>query len=272
MAEIIKLSDKDLRKLQLVELEMLIEVDRICKKNNIKYSITSGTLLGAIRHKGFIPWDDDLDVMFQHEEYEKFFYACQRDLDKEKFFFQDFRTDPGYRWGYGKMRHLGTEYIKKGQEHLKQKTGVCIDIFDMQNLPNALKERRSFQRKMFCIRKILYSEVGKRTENNIFLRIWYSLLSLIPVGIVHKIRLKIIEPYRFVKTNDVSCEMFPNKNAPNGYSSKMFDDYVELEFEGRKFMSTKEWDYYLSKQYGDYMKLPPKDKRIGVMDCIKLYI
>lgn len=78
MNEIINLSEKELRNLQLIELEMLIEVDRICRKNNIKYSLDGGTLLGAIRHKGFIPWDDDLDVMFTHVEYENFIRLAKR--------------------------------------------------------------------------------------------------------------------------------------------------------------------------------------------------
>lgn len=90
-----------LEKLQKVELEMLIEVDRICRKNNIKYSIMYGTLLGAVRNGGFIPWDDDCDVVFKRDEYEKFFEACKKDLDTSKFFLQEHRTDPNYLFGYG---------------------------------------------------------------------------------------------------------------------------------------------------------------------------
>ena len=266
MSEIIKLSDSELRNLQLIELEMLIEVDRICRKNGIKYSLSGGTLLGAIRHKGFIPWDDDLDVMFFHEEYEKFYNACKTDLDGTRFFFQDFRTDPNYRWGYGKMRRLGTEYVKAGQEHLKQKTGVCIDIFDFNNVPNGKIRRKIYHTKMFCIRKILYSELGKKNEKKALLRLWYKLLSVIPSEYMNKKRLKVIEPYRFINASNVSSEMFPKQKG--GYSSRLFENYTEVEFEGNKFMSTAEWDYYLTAHYGDYMKLPDKEHQHGVMDAI----
>lgn len=84
MSDIVELTKEQLRQLQLIDLEMMIEVDRICRKNGIKYSLSGGTLLGAIRHKGFIPWDDDADIMFTHEEYEKFYRACKSDLDTGK--------------------------------------------------------------------------------------------------------------------------------------------------------------------------------------------
>ena len=91
----IQLDDNMLRKLQMIQLEMLTEVDRICRKCNIQYNIIAGTLLGAIRHKGYIPWDDDADVAFLRPEYEKFRDACKSELDKSRFIFQDHRNTKG---------------------------------------------------------------------------------------------------------------------------------------------------------------------------------
>ena len=127
MSEKVELSQKDLRTLQLIELEMIVEVDRICKKNDIKYSLDGGTLLGAVRHKGFIPWDDDADLIFTRHEYAKFYRACKKDLDTSRFFLQEYRTDENYRWGYAKLRRKGTEFIRLNQEQMKYRTGVCIE-------------------------------------------------------------------------------------------------------------------------------------------------
>ena len=95
----IEVNEDLLQRLRPLWLDMLLEVDRICRKHNIKYSLDGGTLLGCIRHKGFIPWDDDVDVIMLREEYEKFVAVCKNELDTEKFFLQDFRTDKEYRWG-----------------------------------------------------------------------------------------------------------------------------------------------------------------------------
>ena len=96
------LTECELQKLQKVELELLVEFDRICRKHSIPYSIDGGTLLGAVRHKGFIPWDDDADVIMNRKAYQKFSDVVDDELDTDKYYFQDMRRTAGYRWGYGK--------------------------------------------------------------------------------------------------------------------------------------------------------------------------
>lgn len=267
--KIIELKSNELRQLQLIELEMLIEVDRICRKHGINYSLAGGTLIGAVRHGGFIPWDDDLDIIFLHEDYEKFVKICETELDTDRFFLQDYRTDPGYRWGYGKLRRKDTEYIKSGQEMLKQRTGICIDLFNLEYMPDEETERKQYMRKMFCIRKIMYAAMGRKNEKNVLLRAFYSVLYLIPKKIVYTVKTKICQKYNDGHTGFVTCTMFPPPNALNGYPVSLFDDFVEMKFEGMNFKVASGYDMILRSQYGDYMTLPPESQRKGVMNAVK---
>ena len=270
MSKVLELSEEELRRLQLTELEMLAEVDRICRKNGIPYSLDAGTLLGAVRHKGFIPWDDDLDVMLLHKDYERFYEACKKDLDTSRFFFQDYRTDPNYRWGYGKMRRLGTEYIKAGQEKLKQRTGICIDVFDAENIPDGEKERKKYIRRMFCIRKTMYSALGRTNESNPLMRFWYNLLYLIPIRMVFRMKNRLTRKVNASRTENVVFPTWPVKNHPYGFPRKLFEEFTDVEFEGGRYMAIREYEGYLKIRYGDYMRLPPPEQRKGVMDAVVL--
>lgn len=258
-----EISQQELRQLQKIELEMLIEMDHICRKHGIKYSLDGGTLLGAVRHKGFIPWDDDIDVIMLREEYVKFRKACREDLDKIRFFFQDYRTDPNYRWGYAKLRRKNTKFIRLGQEHLKQNSGVFIDIFVVDNVPDGYITRRFHHFLCFLVRKTLYSEVGKENEKNPLIRTLYRCMSRIPRNLAFHIRNCLAAPLSRKRTELISHYTleYP-KNCRYGLPRECFDEMIELEFEGRKFPCFRKYDLYLSTYYGDYMTLPPKEKQV----------
>ena len=251
-----------LRDLQLTELEIAVEVDRICHKHGIRYSLDGGTLLGAVRHHGFIPWDDDMDIIFTRTEYEKFFLACQKDLDQDRFFLQDYRTDPYYRWGHAKMRRKETEFIRFGQEHMRYRTGVAIDIFVLDHVPDAIFARQIHFAVNYAIRKILYSELGKMSENNIFVRMWYTLLNLVPRNACFGMRNAISRIMNKHQTELAAHLLYPYpKSCRYGIPTKIFAEYEEMSFEGMRFSVVKEYDKYLTLLYGEYMKLPPKEKR-----------
>lgn len=258
----IKLEGKLLRQLQMTELEMLIEVDRICRKYDIRYSLDGGTLLGAIRHNGFIPWDDDADVVMLRSEYDKFYKTCLKELDTEKFFLQEYRTDSQYRWGYSKMRRNGTVFLREGQEHVKCNQSVFIDIFIYDNVPDHIVIRRLHLFLCYCTRKALYSEVGKKNATNILLRFWYEVLSKIPRNLWFYMIEGIAD-----QVNKKRCELVRHMTYPYrkecryGLPRECFDEYTEKDFEGHSFKIFKNYHLYLSRLYGDYMTLPPQNQR-----------
>lgn len=272
-ATAVNLSDEQLRLLQINELEMLVEVDRICKKNGIRYSLDGGTLLGAIRHKGFIPWDDDADVIFTRHEYAKFFRACKEDLDRSRFFLQDYRTDSGYWWGHAKLRRKGTEYVRTGQEHMKYKTGVNIDLFVVDNVPDNRVLRELYYDINFCIRKIMYSELGKKTADSVGMRVLYQVLDCFPKDKGFKLRNALALRCNQHNTKLVSHLLlqYP-KRCKYGMPAECFESYINVEFEGMVFDGFKKYDLYLRTHYGDYMQLPPKEQRHGINTASKIHL
>lgn len=259
---------KEFRRLQLIQLDMLVELDRVCRANNIRYCIFFGSLLGAVRHKGYIPWDDDADICMLREDYEKFKTVIDQ-LDPEICFFQDHETDPGYIWGYGKLRRTGTTFIRAGQEHMKGKTGVFVDIFPMDDAPLSLIGQmwRSF--RCIILRKILWSQVGKFTDKNAFKRGVFSLMSHIKPATVYKRTSKMEKKSKNDSPNRVRVLLFPttyrnkHKICLERYSmpKSWFTERAEYDFEGAKLFSSRDYDAALKYNYGDYMVLPPDDKR-----------
>ena len=268
MSEVKELTPEEFRKMQLLQLDMLVELDRVCKANDIKYQIWAGTLLGAVRHKGYIPWDDDADVVMLREEYEKFRKVVSQ-LNPEICFFQDHENDSEYRWGYGKLRRTGTKYVRLGQEHIKCKTGVFIDIFPLDDVPISTIGQMLQDFHCFCLRKILWSEVGRVNEKG-FMKLWYTLLSKIPMKFV----FSQLDWYAKKSSNST-----PNKVRTLCYTSigklyykhplserygmpkRWFFNLQEFDFEGKRLVGLKDYDEYLTFSFGDYMTLPPVEKR-----------
>ena len=263
-----ELSSEEFRKMQLLELDMLVDFDRVCRKYDIKYTILAGTMLGAVRHKGFIPWDDDADIGMLREEYEKF-KTVMSELNPNICYFQDHTTDPGYRWGYGKLRRTGTEYVRVGQEHLKCKTGIFDDFFPLDDCPKSIIGQMVQDFYCFCCRKILWSEVG-RVSCKGMKKIWFSLLSKIPTSIVFS--LLSLYTKKSNNTNNslvrTLCYTSIGKlyfkhpiNQRYGLPKSWFLNCCEYDFENAKLMGSSNYDEVLSFWFGDYMKLPPENQR-----------
>ena len=263
------LTDDELKQAQRIMLELMVEFDEFCNKNHIKYVITGGTLLGAVRHQGFIPWDDDADVAMTRNEYEKL-KSKASELSSDTIFFQDHDTDNRYLWGYGKLRRPGTKMVRYGQEFLAGETGVCVDVFPMDDIP----KYRFFQKANYLfwtiMRKIIWSRVGKRDSNNpCILNVLYSIISVIPVDFVYFI-VGLVMPGTYKEKKRLVhpwARPLWNRDNPNkvkrdfryGMKKEWFLNRKRYSFEGIELWGSKDADGFLRYCYGDYWRLPPDE-------------
>ena len=251
-----------IRKMQLVELDMLKEVDRICKENNITYILDAGTLLGAYRHKGFIPWDDDVDIRMLRSEYEKFCEVCKTQLNTDKYFLQNHKTDSGYRWGYARILRNGTNFQRAGQDMLTMRRGIFIDIFPCDALPDNIIKRRIFTIKSWIGRKMLYSEVALGNYKFGIKKLGFWFLNLFPKQNAYSIFEKQELKSNRYKTSRVRCQGWGDAVETAGFKREWFVETDKIWFEDAYFLCPRDIEGFLEHSFGkDYMVLPPEDKR-----------
>lgn len=255
------MSEEELKQLQAVQQDLIKEVKRICKKCGIHFNMVGGTMLGAIRHKGYIPWDDDADIGFLRTEYEKFREACKTELNHEKYYMQDLRDTAGYRWGYGKLRRKGTEFVRLNQEFMPFEKGISIDLMPFDNVPDFWLARRVHFVRCFLFRKIFWAEVGWRSEKKQWRRFLYRIMSLIPMKMVIKKYQKFINAGQRKKTRLVRILTFPTPQGIYGYKREWYTRLKLYPFENMQLPGAKDFDGYLRVKYGNYMELPPVEKR-----------
>ncbi len=273
--------DFDLKRLQNEQLEILKEVDRICEKHDIEYFGAWGTVLGAVRHKGFIPWDDDIDIAMKWTDYVKFQEVCKDELN-DKYFMQTTETDI-YAWNpYTKIRINNTTSMDKHLTHLKCHYGICMDIFPIIAIPDskmAQKKQRMliFIYKALCyIPYVLNINPGDSSSKA-------KVFKLIPKGLVKRLRKclipnKGIERFKKYLLGKITqydfdkCEYCGEIISEPGNRSiarrEVFEEHIIVPFEEITLPIPKEYDEYLSKRYGDYMKLPDESQRVGHGDTI----
>ena len=268
----LELDHVTLRKVQMIELELLEEVHRICKKCGIHYNIIAGTLLGAVRHKGFIPWDDDADVAMLRPEYEKFRRACRTELDQARFYFQDQRNTPGYRWGYGKLRRKHTLFLREDQEHMPYGQGIFIDIFPLDYVPENYGLRCVHHLTCFIYRKFFWAEAGRKANQSLVMRLVYHWMARVPEQKLKKSFYRFILVSSRKKTRWVRILTFPTPNRAYGYKTEWYLHSADFLFEGVKLRGIRDYKEYLSFKFGNYMELPPeKDRKVHPVSKLKLF-
>lgn len=265
-----KYNSLELKKIQYIEYCMLVEIDRICKKNNIEYFLDSGTSLGAIRHSGFIPWDDDIDVGMLREDYEKFNNIVVREINK-LYEVQNIYTDKYTYVSYTKIRCKNTEFVEYCNRKNKGMKGVYVDIFPYDKVPENEVERKKYIKKNLLLNKIFtYKSIpditrkpdtGLQLIKYIMRRIIHYFCNIIPKKFIFNILNNTRKKYYMTDSNYICCLEFLKK--PVILKKDRIIPLKETVFEDQLFPIPRDVDYYLSNMYGNYMILPSEDKRIG---------
>ena len=255
------MDDKVLRQLQLTMLETLKVFDAFCRKHDIKYSLYAGSLLGAVRHKGFIPWDDDLDVCMSRAEYDRFVALWEAERP-DGYILQNKENTPAYWQSFSKIRKDHTAFVMYESEMGRFHTGIFLDIFPIDRIPNG-----SLKRKLFKWHCMVYQLMVKgfapplssapvRLGSNV-------ILALIPVSRRNAVRQKMLR--KITRYNNrkeletVGIETMGSIRKP--FAPDMLDEYVYLTFEDGEFMCFAGWEDHLRRKFGDYMQLPPEEDR-----------
>ncbi len=241
-----------------IMFEILKSVDQCCRQNGLKYSLDWGTLLGAVRHKGFIPWDDDIDLMMPRKDFnqlKKIFVNEHYDVLTN--------DDPLWGWHYIRICDNSTVvFFGPNAERIRQH-GIWISIFPVDNIPDNSGEWSSQQKKInfyygLCRLKRSGWTKGISIIKNIMKMVSRCLLKVVPLTYLAK-----KEEFWMCKNN--------SKNTKESYTkiikfykrpSYYFEKIIDLDFEGGKFMAISHYDEYLRSLYGDYMQFPPEEDRV----------
>jgi len=258
-----------------IPLEILNHFADFCESHGLHYSLAYGTLLGAVRHKGFIPWDDDVDVLMMRDDYERF----REIYTSERYPFVDMVVDKNHPVVMGKLYDSNTIIYTYG--HIKRKYGLFIDIFPVDNVPMDEDERRKWLNKIHTWRKLnqlLHMSAKDLKDKNINAckkKLYYFVGKLPITSFVHHRIESLCCKYRDVDTELVGVPLFmfyyEGNKIREMYPKSIFNGYSCVEFENRQYMAMKGYEEFLVLAYGDYMKLPPEEQRVGPHNIIAYY-
>ena len=258
------MEDKELHQLHQALLLITDEVDRLCRRNHIRYSLIGGSMLGAVRHKGFIPWDDDMDIGMLRSEYERFLEVCRTQLG-ESFDLQTNATDEHYVYGFAKILLKDTYLVQYGHEKTKHRKGIFVDIFPFDPIPDDSRQRTRQKRKNYLLIKMLDRKFTRKSvrglsfkKQAVFKTLDFMNLFVSQRTLVRKLNDNM-QKYQ-------SGAYVSNMSGYYGYDKetvpkKFMEEQIEVPFEDRRYWISKEYDSFLTLYYGDYMVLPPVEQR-----------
>ena len=255
--------DNVLKQLHSMLLNVALEIKRICDENNISYFLIGGSLLGAVRHQGFIPWDDDMDIGFLREDYEKFLILCNTELNEK---YELITTKkPNYGLPFSKIQIKDTLFKEKGAPECNSENGIYVDIFPVDRYPDTFFDRKIHGIQVLLLRYALLKKCDyQAVKNGIDLK---KVIGNTYTAIHSK--EYIVKKIHSVATkyNDKNTKFFYTTGSAYPYGKEIFPQKCfegqleEVLFEGIMFKCPHFKEQILEHMYGDYMKLPPQEKR-----------
>ena len=261
-----------LRKLQLTELDILLAVDSFCKKHEIQYSIYSGTALGAVRHQGFIPWDDDIDIVMVRSEYDRF---CQLWLQEAPagYMLENIETDIDCEINHSKIRNTNSVMLRSYDKDDGRPHGIWIDLFAWDKIECSPLKSLPFRfqtAKLF----LLTRANGNYDSESAGRRFGRAVFRLIPQGRRQKLEIRCLN---WIRKHDRKVRgdfRWTSTSSFGGLRLRMEPDFpfhlTEIRFEDAMLPIFEDHDTYLKAGYGDYMQLPPPEKQVCTHDPVKL--
>lgn len=256
--------DETLKHLQKVQLMILKYFIKVCEENNLTYFIYGGSLLGTIRHKGFIPWDDDIDVIMFRKDFEKLTEIFKNDID-EKYSFIDVLNEETYPYTFGRLLLKNTVFSEWWHDQVDFTQNIFIDIFILDNIPNNKVKRFIHKWKSFALNQatmyalIRFDNTSK--SKKIIQQIVYYLIKILPIS-PYSIKKRCVES--FSKYEDEDCDEvcdFPAVCQMPVYYNTYWLPPKKAQFEDIEVNIPNDYDKILTRTYGDYMKLPPEESR-----------
>lgn len=253
-----ELTQKQLEELKLVEIDMLREFIRVCESLNLQYYVLGGTLLGAVRHQGFIPWDDDIDVGMPRADYEVFLAKAQELLPKN-LFVQTFQTDPEYPANFAKIRNSNTTFVEDSLRECDINHGVYIDVFPLDFYPQKGKKLLSVRHTLLKLRISDAFTVEEMKGKTKLVRAMSRILYPTVKCAVEK-RESLMRSFTEGEYLANHCGAWGAKEIIPAY---WYGEGTLMNFEGIQVSAPLCWHEWLTQMYGDYMQLPPVEKRVA---------
>ena len=254
-----------LRKVQLTQLEIAKEIKRVCEENDIRYFLADGSFLGAVRHQGFIPWDDDMDFGMMRSDYERFCRIAPQKL-KPEYCLQTWDTDPNYALPFGKVMKRNTVYLENKKTRRLQENGFYVDIFPFDYVPEDPRERADMAKKLLQIYRVKLMKSGYKPWMENEKIIWKKRIGYLyyQFQALFNSQEDLARAYDMLAASVLHSSVVCEQSAlsrPDYYDLHILEEFADYSFEDTTFRGVKDYDGYLTALYGSYMELPPEDQR-----------